>query len=69
MLEHIFWNLFIASGNPETYMQYRAYQEVWQKEWMYGKNDQDQGNHRGGDTHRRAGQAAGDSSEVKEDYP
>lgn len=61
MLEHIFWNLFIASGNPETYTQYRAYQEAWQKERMYGKNDQDQGDYRGGGPHGRAGQTAGDS--------
>ena len=41
MLEHIFWNLFTASGNPETYTQYRAYREVLREERAYGQNDQD----------------------------
>lgn len=59
MLEHTFWNYFAASGDPEIYLQYRAYCSA-QEEQKHGSEYQDEGADRERSSHGRTGQTPGD---------
>ena len=55
MLENTFWNFFIASGDPEVYVQYREYCNA-REEQIKGGDHQDEGTDRGRSAHGRTGQ-------------